>query len=513
MSRGYDFARWPRKVGAFLVGTPQIYGIVPCVILAAYWFGGEGAMVGTALALPALFVIVSAVPGRRARLGRDGLTGLRKRQQAEAYLNEALLTADSTGQGAAAIALEIDDFDRIRAQFGPQVAGTILRQIGERLETTTRGQDVVAHLSGQRFAMALGSMRLADLETLIDICGRVQANLAEPFLVNAAHIYLTASFGFALPGQITNHDGAELLRSAEIALDDARATATASIRAYSRNLSRRMRDRRALGHQTLTALENGQIAPWFQPQVSTHDGRITGFETVPFWEHPDQGPIPLRDFEDQINSQGQGERLAEIMLSGALRALGDWDRQGLAIPAICVPLGHVRMTDPRVVDKLAWELDRFSIAPERLFVEIHEDVVAAASDDLILRNVSRLAELGCKIDLDDFGTGHASIANIRRFAVHRIRIDKSFVARVDRDRDQQNMVAAVLTMAERLSLDTIAEGVETAGEHAMLAQLGCNSVQGYSIGGPMPFADTVAWIEKHNARLPDLASLRPGTGV
>jgi EAL domain-containing protein (putative c-di-GMP-specific phosphodiesterase class I) len=115
--------------------------------------------------------------------------------------------------------------------------------------------------------------------------------------------------------------------------------------------------------------------------------------------------------------------------------------------------------------------------------------------------------LGCRIDLDDFGTGHASIVNIRRFGVHRIKIDRSFVTNVDTDRDQQNMIAAILTMAERLGVDTLAEGVESVGEHAMLAQLGCGHVQGHSIARPMPFADTAAWITAHRASLVSLPSL------
>ncbi len=127
--------------------------------------------------------------------------------------------------------------------------------------------------------------------------------------------------------------------------------------------------------------------------------------------------------------------------------------------------------------------------------------MAQSDDDITTRNIAALAGLGCSVDLDDFGTGHASISSIRRFDVNRIKIDRSFVTRVDTDRDQQNMVAAILTMAERLNLDTLAEGVETHGEHAMLAQLGCGHVQGYSIGRPMPLKQTFDWIEDHQLKL------------
>ena len=109
--------------------------------------------------------------------------------------------------------------------------------------------------------------------------------------------------------------------------------------------------------------------------------------------------------------------------------------------------------------------------------------------------------MGCRIDLDDFGTGHASISAIRRFAIERIKIDRSFVSHVDADPEQQRMVSAILTMADRLGLETLAEGVETAGEHAMLAQLGCRHVQGFGIARPMPYDQTIDWVRRHEARL------------
>jgi EAL domain-containing protein (putative c-di-GMP-specific phosphodiesterase class I) len=190
-----------------------------------------------------------------------------------------------------------------------------------------------------------------------------------------------------------------------------------------------------------------------------------------------------------------------LILSESLRALQKWDNSGHHIPRVSKNFSSQELEDPNICEKLRWELDRYDLEPDRLCVEILEDVIATSDNHIIVRNISALAELGCYIDLDDFGTGHASITNIRRFAVHRIKIDRSFITRVDRDREQQNMVTAVLTMAERLELDTLAEGVETIGEHAMLAQLGCGHVQGFSVARPMPFDETINWIPGHIAKI------------
>ena len=140
-------------------------------------------------------------------------------------------------------------------------------------------------------------------------------------------------------------------------------------------------------------------------------------------------------------------------------------------------------------------------------VEVLETVVTAAPDDVVCRNLGGLGKLGCRIDLDDFGTGNASIAAIRRFSVSRIKIDRSFVMKSDRDPEQQRMISAILTMAERLQVETLAEGVETVGEHALLAQLGCDHVQGFGICRPIPFEQTLAWIRTHNAKLADTPAI------
>lgn len=188
------------------------------------------------------------------------------------------------------------------------------------------------------------------------------------------------------------------------------------------------------------------------------------------------------------------------MLFNALTALSRWDKAGLGVPTVAVNFSAAELRNPRLAEKLKWELDRFGLDPRRLSVEILEDVVAETDNDVIVSNIANLARMGCGIDLDDFGTGHASITSIRRFAVRRIKIDRSFVTKVDEDREQQKMVSAILSMAERLGLASLAEGVETPGEHAMLSQLGCGDVQGFGIARPMPVDETMDWIERHRAR-------------
>jgi EAL domain-containing protein (putative c-di-GMP-specific phosphodiesterase class I) len=159
------------------------------------------------------------------------------------------------------------------------------------------------------------------------------------------------------------------------------------------------------------------------------------------------------------------------------------------------------------MERIKWDVDRFDLDPSRLVVEILETVVSNSNDDIVSRNIRALNAQGFKIDLDDFGTGHSSLANIRRYAVDRVKIDRSFITHADDDPEQQRMIAAIVGMAEQLGIETLAEGVETMSEHSILAQLGCTHLQGFSIARPMPFDQTLEWMtsyENSRTTTPDL---------
>lgn len=490
-----------RALKSVLLG-PHVLAFMPALLLGSYWFGGEGLLTYMALLLPAIFATAGLYSGLGAGWPDevDGVTGLGLRKLAVRRLDLAIKDTETAGTSTAALAIRIDDFSSVEAQFGARACAVILRQAGERLKSALRESDTVARLAGPGFAVALQPVRRVDLETLIQLSARLQAAIADPYSVDATRVYVTASVGFCTPDRAGFKTGQEVLSCAEAALSVASAHGSASIRAFTPEIRRHVANRAELADQAARALEQDQITAWFQPQLSTETGEVTGLEALARWEHPEQGLLPPADFLPVLQASGLMERLSEVILHKSLSALRDWDRQNLTIPAVAVNFSTHELRNPKLCDKLRWELDRFDLSPDRLIVEILEDVVAGSQDDVITRNIAAISEMGCRIDLDDFGTGHASIASIRRFAIKRIKIDKSFVARVDRDRDQQNMVSAVLTMAQRLGLDTLAEGVETVGEHGMLSQLGCGHVQGFSIARPMPFAEVAEWILRHRGK-------------
>lgn len=495
-------ARFQTWMAPALTGPP-VLAFLPAITLGAFWLGGERALVLTSLGLPLLFAFAGAFsrhPSGRSG-GRDEVTGLVRRDAFEAQADIIRRELDGTGLKSVCLLLELDEYREALDRHGLSAGDLLAQRAGERIVGALRQGDVVARLGDSRFGVCLKPVRQLDLELCIQLAGRVQSALEEPISVDGASVYLSCSIGFCLSARAPGSTGTDWADAAAAALTEAQRNGPSSIRNYSAEVRQVSKARPDLRDDAATALENGQIVPWFQPQISTDTGRVTGFEALARWVHPQHGVILPAQFLPALEAAGLIERLGQVILVQALTALKAWDHAGVDVPTIGVNFTTEELRNPTLVDRIRWDLDRFDLTADRLAIEILETVVADTPDDSLTHTVRALGKLGCRIDLDDFGTGHASIAAIRRFAIRRIKIDRCFVARADQDADQQKMIAAILTMAEQLGLETLGEGVETAGEHALLAQLGCTHVQGFGIARPMPFDQTLDWIAAHEAKL------------
>jgi EAL domain-containing protein (putative c-di-GMP-specific phosphodiesterase class I)/GGDEF domain-containing protein len=492
---------------------PQALAFLPAVALAAFWLGGEPALILVALGLPGLYVVTGGFSGQSTEQDdpsaeADVISGTAAQSLATHFLEQARLTSLST----ACILVEMGGMEDLAQKGGDAMADSMRDLTLSRLRNTLRRDDRAVRIGDNRYMVLLAPSLRLDLESLLQMSTRLQSAVEEPASIDNSMRYLSASVGFCGSTRLNDAaTGEDLVEAAQVALSDAVSNGPSAIRAWSENMRAAHSEQKSLRAEMDHALNNGQIQPWFQPQVCTSTGRISGAEALARWIHPERGIVPPGQFLRVLEDAGRMDQLGEVILQHSLTALRSWDQAGLDIPRVSVNFSDTELRDPRLVERIQWELDRFGLTPQRLGIEVLETVIAGSPDGIVARNIVELGKLGCHMDLDDFGTGHASITALRRFRVHRLKIDRSFVTRIDRDEDQHRMLAAILGMADRLGLETLAEGVESVGEHALLGQLGCDHVQGFGIARPMPSDQLIDWARDHTVRIADAQKLGRST--
>ncbi|SFD70432.1 GGDEF domain-containing phosphodiesterase [Roseivivax sediminis] len=490
------------------LASAQMLAFLPAVVLAAYWIGGELLLVAAALGIPAGLAAAGtfervALPAQREPV-RDWVDLDGAARLCDGTIRDARMSGLTTG----AIGFDLGGIDAAATSLGDRGAAALRDACLRRLRQNLRAGDRAHRIGDARYLVLLEPAARLDLESLLGTANRLQAALEEPMTVHDVPHYLTAAAGFcseARLGEDATGDG--LLEATLTALSEAVQSGPSAVRAWSDGLDASRTLRRVLRCEVAAALEQGQIQPWFQPQICTSTGEITGAEGLARWVHPQRGLISPLQFLDALEAGGLMARLGEIMIHSALAALSDWDRAGLAVPRVGVNLSGAELHDPTFVERLKWDLDRHDMTGDRLCIEVLETVFTDSADNAVATTVSGLKRLGCTIDLDDFGTGHASIMALHRLPIDRVKIDRGFIAGIDRSERQRRMVSGILSLAEQLGIETLAEGVESAGEHALLAQLGCDHVQGFRIARPMPAAQVPEWIFRHRQSIarPDLS--------
>ncbi len=463
--------------------------------VAAYIGEAYTALLALAGGTPFLLVIFSLISGKR-RLPPLFASTISDEDRLIRLLDRELLD-EATVKKTACIAIAIDNLDEVSEEWDSASVERAVTELAYRMNSVLRSGDEIARLSMRSFAMLISSVRAPETSAVLTLCERLEQIASDPIQLDNDVVHLTISAGFCIDARAPERTGEAMLGAAKSALDEALQNAPRAIRGFSYRTAKPIDT--ATSETVLAALRNGEIRPWFQPQISTDTGEITGFEALARWEHPVKGTLPPSAFLPALEAANKLEELGEVTLNHALRALVSWDKAGLYVPSVAVNFATQELRNPSLVERIKWDVDRFEVDPSRLTVEILETVISEHDDDIVTRNIRALGSQGFRIDLDDFGTGHASLSNIRRFAVDRIKIDRSFVASADTDPEQQRMIAAIIGLGERLGIETLAEGVENIGEQSILSQLGCNHLQGFVIARPMPFDETASWISEHQS--------------
>jgi diguanylate cyclase (GGDEF)-like protein len=404
----------------------------------------------------------------------DTLTELPNRAAFNEALAKQLAAAADAGQRLAVFCIDLDHFKEANDVFGHSVGDRMLQAVAHRLRVAADGA-YVARLGGDEFTLVLCGGR----EAAADMAKRVQAMFAAELHIDGIRLNAGVSIGVAM----FPRDGADattLLGNADAALYRAKADGRGTVRFYEAEMDLRLRERHALQHDLRGALAGGELLLHYQPQVRM-SGETVGFEALLRWRHPTRGLVSPETFIPLAEEGGLIIPISEWVLRQACREAASWpNRHNIAVNLSPVQFQHGDL--PALVHTVLIET---GLSPQRLELEITEgaligDFARAVS---ILR---RLKLLGVRIAMDDFGTGYSSLSYLQAFPFDKIKIDHTFISNLERNPQSPAIVRAVIGLAKVLHLPVLAEGVETKEQCDFLAAEGCNEMQGYFFGRPLP---------------------------
>lgn len=412
----------------------------------------------------------------------DLLTDLPNRISALEDINARI----EDGQHFTLLRLAIKDFRNINDTFGYELADHALVTLAHRMKTLTSPIQSAYRLASDEFLLLINQpyttphWRISELRAL-----------STPIELDNSSISLSLAAGeVSYPAHGTKAQ--LLLRRADIALDMARHHPDAHQR-YAEGQDERHLRQLTLIHDLRDAVSNSQLWMAYQPKVATRDGEVYQFEALMRWRHPSLGFVPPDEFIRLAERSGNIRKLSQWMLEHVTSQLQQWQQQGSRV-SVAVNLSASDVTDAELPGQLAELLARHDLAADQLSLEVTEsavmqDINAAA------RTLDELSRLGVSIAIDDYGTGYSSLAQIKRLPVNELKIDKSFVLKLDSQEDDLTIVRSTIEMGHSLGLSIVAEGVENAASAALLNDLGCDYLQGYWIAKPMPSDQVIPWLK------------------
>jgi len=397
--------------------------------------------------------------------------------------------------------MDLDQFKNINDTLGHSVGDALLGEVAQRLQGSLRECDTVARLGGDEFAVLLPGTDAAGAE---QVAGKLLERLAVPCMVQGHELSMTMSIGIAC--YPSDGDDYEILsRNADTAMYRAKHEGKATWRFFAAGMQQRSARQLQLESALRRALERNELLLHYQPQLAADGQTLVGVEALLRWRHPEFGMVSPAEFIPLAETSGQIVAIGEWVLRTAVQQLKSWMDAGLAPMVIAVNLSAVQFRHPGLPDTVQRALADAGLPARHLELELTESVTA--NPTAAIGMMDALHALGVRLSLDDFGTGYSSLSYLKRFPLHTLKIDQSFVRDIDSDPDDRAIVRAVIQMARALNLQTIAEGVETEAQHQFLRREGCDMVQGYRFCRPMDAASLEAWIAERANAAPESSAL------
>ncbi|MCC6929838.1 MAG: EAL domain-containing protein [Gemmatimonadaceae bacterium] len=436
----------------------------------------------------------------------DELTGLANRALFRDRLRHALERRARHHADVAVLLLDLDGFKRVNDSLGHAAGDALLRVVGQRIANTVRAGETVARLGGDEFAIVIESVR--DDEDPQSLAERLLRIISAPITVHGREVAVNVSIGIAVaePGD----DGDAVLRSADIAMYSAKTSGKHCARVFDPSMHERAVVWLEVEQDLRRAIVNQEFELYFQPLVRLGSGRVRGFEALLRWRHPRRGLVLPGEFLTVAEETGLMITIGRWVLHDACKQAASWPDLGDGLPSVSVNLAPRQLESEMLVGDVQGALTRSGLDAARLILEITEGEIMRHPDTALAR-LRELKALGVRVAIDDFGTGYSSLSHLQYFPVDELKIDRSFVSRMEDGEREASFVRTMLSLAHSIGVEVVAEGIERNTQEQTLTELGCHTGQGYLFSHPVGGENVVAWLAQHASALAEVSrSSRPG---
>ncbi len=417
----------------------------------------------------------------------DALTGLPNRRFLEKELAAREVAYAKTCGGLALLHVDIDRFKQINDTLGHSAGDAILVHAAQVLKSSVRDTDFVARVGGDEFIIV--SSFASRPNYLRGLARRVISRMSRPVRYEGRECRSGVSVGIA------HHVGRDLdvkdlLVRADLALYRAKTAGRGRAEFFAEALQQRIIQTKTLADEIMFAVERDEFDVHFQAKVDAQNYYLTGLEALVRWNHPTRGILSPAQFLQTAEELGVVPAIDHMVLDKVIGAQGRWEREGIEVPRVSVNISSRRLHDPNLIR----HIEQLNIVPSRLSFELLESIYLDGDDDMASFNIDRLREKGIQIDIDDFGTGHTSIVALLKVRPHRLKIDRQLIAPIGTSEAQRGLVGSIIEIGHSLGVSAVAEGVETLEQARILAELGCDELQGYAFSRPAGFEETTKFL-------------------
>lgn len=410
----------------------------------------------------------------------DLMTGLPNRLLFKDHLSLAMAQAKRREKCLAVMFMDLDRFKVINDTLGHVMGDNLLRAVSQRLKDNLRSEDTLSRIGGDEFLILLPNINApAEAESVAE---KLIHALKESFNIEGYELYVTGSIGITYYPQ-DNDTMDMLIKNADVAMYHAKASNRGGYQNYSSDMDERFSRHLSIEGDLRRSIEANEFVVHYQPQIQVVTGEIVGIEALVRWQHPEYGLLAPSDFISIAEESGLIGDIGESLFRIACADLKKWYEQGLQV-RLGINLSAIEVVKQSFVDRIVGVLKEFDLPGNCLEIEITESVILNDIEHVIQR-LRQLSSHGVTIAIDDFGTGYSSLSYLQKLPIHTLKIDRSFMKDVSSKHNGSSIVAAIISMAQGMNLNTVAEGVETEGQKHYLESLGCDEMQGYLFSQPV----------------------------